>query len=119
MDSNLDTLVAETLVGLSISLSVNLNPHYVPRMKDPATIGCLFANRQGLCIEAKGIANPQSAGILVALSEQAAKLDPNCNPPTVILEYDDMLVNFDYQPLKSAELYNFFLSVIATFISTE
>ncbi|XP_059611981.1 uncharacterized protein LOC132258619 [Phlebotomus argentipes] len=72
MDSNLDTLCKEIL-------------------ETPNTEGCLLANGQGLCIQAGGkVASPESSGILVALSEQAAKLEPNSNPPTVILHYSDM-----------------------------
>uniref|UniRef100_A0A1L8DAA1 Late endosomal/lysosomal adaptor and MAPK and MTOR activator 5 n=1 Tax=Nyssomyia neivai TaxID=330878 RepID=A0A1L8DAA1_9DIPT len=60
-------------------------------LEAPQTEGCLLANAQGLCLEAKGkVASPESSGILVALSEQAAKLEPNSNPPTVILDYKDL-----------------------------
>lgn len=58
-------------------------------MGDPALEGCLVAGRQGLCIDAAGKSDPNTAGILVAISDQAAKLEPNCHPPTVILEYAD------------------------------
>ncbi|XP_055696613.1 uncharacterized protein LOC129797793 [Lutzomyia longipalpis] len=72
MDSNLETFCREIL-------------------ETPNTEGCLLANGQGLCIEAKGkVASPESSGILVALSEQAAKLEPNSNPPTVVLDYKDL-----------------------------
>lgn len=56
-------------------------------MNDKQIEGCLVAGRQGLCIDAKGRSNPNSAGILVAISDQAAKLEPNSHPPTVILEF--------------------------------
>uniref|UniRef100_A0A0K8TNK7 Late endosomal/lysosomal adaptor and MAPK and MTOR activator 5 n=1 Tax=Tabanus bromius TaxID=304241 RepID=A0A0K8TNK7_TABBR len=48
--------------------------------------GCLFANKQGLCLGAKGKASACFAGIAVAISEQACKLEPNANPPIVSLE---------------------------------
>ncbi|XP_039447225.1 ragulator complex protein LAMTOR5-like [Culex pipiens pallens] len=58
-------------------------------MANPAHVGCLLANNQGLCIGARGKASDKSAGIIVAISEQAAKLDPNCNAPVVSLEAGD------------------------------
>lgn len=58
-------------------------------MVDKTIEGCVVANRQGLCIDSKGKSSPSSAGILVAISDQAAKLEPNCHPPTVILEFAD------------------------------
>lgn len=37
---------------------------------------------------AKGQASTESAGILVALAEQAAKLEPQRRPPILLLEND-------------------------------
>ncbi|TMW50240.1 hypothetical protein DOY81_004690 [Sarcophaga bullata] len=51
----------------------------------PETVGCLITNRQGLCLGAKGKINPKMSGIAMALSEQACKLEPNLNPPTIVL----------------------------------
>ncbi|GAB0087410.1 hypothetical protein DMENIID0001_017080 [Sergentomyia squamirostris] len=70
MDSNLEVLCKDILEA-------------------PNTEGLLLANQQGLCISAKGKPSPESSGILVALSEQAAKLEPNSNPPTIVLDYGD------------------------------
>lgn len=61
-------------------------------MTDPNIEGCLVAGRQGLCVEASGKSDPNTAGVLVAISDQAAKLEPNCHPPTVILDYGDKCV---------------------------
>ncbi|XP_058452334.1 ragulator complex protein LAMTOR5 [Malaya genurostris] len=58
-------------------------------MSTPKNIGCLLANNQGLCIGVRGSASDKSAGIIVAISEQAAKLDPNCNAPVVSLDVGD------------------------------
>ncbi|XP_055610079.1 ragulator complex protein LAMTOR5 [Uranotaenia lowii] len=55
----------------------------------PGNVGCLLANNQGLCIGARGSASGKSAGLLVAISEQASKLDPNCNAPVVSLDAGD------------------------------
>ncbi|GBP82566.1 hypothetical protein EVAR_87812_1 [Eumeta japonica] len=57
-------------------------------MSTPNVTGCLFADHQGLCLEAKGSAHVDSAGIIVALSEQACKIQPNLKPPTINLESD-------------------------------
>lgn len=38
---------------------------------------------------ARGNASKKSAGIIVAISEQASQLDPNCNAPVVSLEVGD------------------------------
>lgn len=67
-----------------------------------------MANKQGLCIESKqrveffcsvdkifmklllvlgkGKISPNAAGLLVAILEQAGRLEPNSNPPVVALE---------------------------------
>ncbi|KXJ80113.1 hypothetical protein RP20_CCG026577 [Aedes albopictus] len=58
-------------------------------MATPGNLGCLLANNQGLCIGARGNASKKSAGIIVAISEQASQLDPNCNAPVVSLEVGD------------------------------
>ncbi|KOB66865.1 Uncharacterized protein OBRU01_20509 [Operophtera brumata] len=55
-------------------------------MSTPNINGCLVADHQGLCLASKGSAHVDSAGIIVAISEQACKLQPNLKPPTVCLE---------------------------------
>ncbi|XP_075991292.1 late endosomal/lysosomal adaptor, MAPK and MTOR activator 5 [Anticarsia gemmatalis] len=55
-------------------------------MSTPNVSGCLVADHQGLCLAAKGSAHVDSAGIIVAISEQACKIQPNLKPPTVCLE---------------------------------
>lgn len=57
-------------------------------MTKPNVTGCLFADHQGLCLSAKGSAHVDSAGIIVAISEQACKIQPNLKPPTINLETD-------------------------------
>lgn len=57
-------------------------------MSSPNVLGCLFADHQGLCLSTKGAAHVDSAGVIVAISEQACKIQPNLKPPTVTLETD-------------------------------
>ncbi|EDV34229.1 uncharacterized protein Dana_GF21078 [Drosophila ananassae] len=51
------------------------------------TVGALLANRQGLCLGAKGNINPSVSGIGMAISEQVAKLEPNSAVPATICLY--------------------------------
>ncbi|VVD05588.1 unnamed protein product [Leptidea sinapis] len=72
MEKDLDKVVEEIMATSNVS-------------------GCLFADHQGLCLAAKGTAHVDSAGIIVAISEQACKLQPNLKPPTVSLESDQKI----------------------------
>jgi hypothetical protein len=38
---------------------------------------------------ASGNASENSAGIIVAISEQASKLHPNANPPVILMDFGD------------------------------
>ncbi|EDW65155.1 ragulator complex protein LAMTOR5 homolog [Drosophila virilis] len=51
------------------------------------TVGALLANRQGLCLGAKGNINPNVSGIGTAISEQVAKLEPNSTVPATVCLY--------------------------------
>lgn len=55
----------------------------------PQNIACLTADSQGLTIGVRGDVSPQSAGVLVAILDQAAKLEPNQKPPVVSIESKD------------------------------
>lgn len=55
----------------------------------PQNIACLSANNQGLAIGARGDVSPHSSGVLVAILDQAAKLEPNQKPPVVAIESKD------------------------------
>jgi hepatitis B virus X-interacting protein len=52
--------------------------------------------RNGLLVSlfllAKGQISDKSAGTIVAISEYASKLDPNCNTPVISLEIDNKYV---------------------------
>lgn len=58
-------------------------------MSTPNVSGCLVGDHQGLCLASKGNVHVDSAGIIVAISEQACKIQPNLKPPTVCLETDN------------------------------
>uniref|UniRef100_A0A182VQ39 Late endosomal/lysosomal adaptor and MAPK and MTOR activator 5 n=1 Tax=Anopheles minimus TaxID=112268 RepID=A0A182VQ39_9DIPT len=60
-------------------------------MDVPGNIGCLLANSQGLCLGVKGNASEQSAGIIVAISDLASKLDPSNSSPVISLESNDKI----------------------------
>ncbi|KAH8420149.1 hypothetical protein KR009_006398, partial [Drosophila setifemur] len=51
------------------------------------TVGALLANRQGLCLGAKGDINPSVSGLGMAISEQVAKLEPQSPAPATICLY--------------------------------
>ncbi|KAM8720351.1 hypothetical protein ACLKA7_006402 [Drosophila subpalustris] len=51
------------------------------------TVGALLANRQGLCLGAKGNINPNVSGIAMAISKQVDKLEPNVSVPATICLY--------------------------------
>ncbi|XP_033647187.1 ragulator complex protein LAMTOR5-like [Asterias rubens] len=70
MESNLERLLEETMTG-------------------PGVVGVLCADKQGLCLSAKGTALPESAGLITALSQQAALLKPESTAtPVICLESD-------------------------------
>ncbi|XP_015524196.1 ragulator complex protein LAMTOR5 homolog [Neodiprion pinetum] len=52
-------------------------------------IGCILADRQGLCLGAKGSASGQSAGLIAAIADEVAKLEPESNAPIIALESDN------------------------------
>ncbi|KAF7265722.1 late endosomal/lysosomal adaptor, MAPK and MTOR activator 5 [Rhynchophorus ferrugineus] len=52
-------------------------------------LGCIFTDKQGLCIGAKGRATPESAGYIAAIANQVAKLEPNKETPIITLENDN------------------------------
>ncbi|XP_058116564.1 uncharacterized protein LOC131288519 [Anopheles ziemanni] len=60
-------------------------------MEVPGNVGCILANSQGLCLGAKGNASEHSAGIIVAISDLASKLDPNSPSPVISLESNDKI----------------------------
>ncbi|KAL5276046.1 hypothetical protein ACFFRR_001713 [Megaselia abdita] len=51
----------------------------------PNCTGVLFADKNGLCLGAKGISK-DSAGIAAALSEQACHLEADANSPIICLQ---------------------------------
>ncbi|XP_022903477.1 ragulator complex protein LAMTOR5 [Onthophagus taurus] len=55
-------------------------------ISEPNTFGCVFAEGQGLCLGTKGEASNESAGIITAIAEQAAKLEPRNKDPIIVFE---------------------------------
>lgn len=55
----------------------------------PNNIACLNADTQGLCIGSRGDITPYSSGILVAILDQAARLEPTLKTPVVSIESKD------------------------------
>ncbi|XP_015590444.1 ragulator complex protein LAMTOR5 [Cephus cinctus] len=51
-------------------------------------IGCILADHQGLCLGAKGKASGDSAGLIAAIADQAAKLEPGSKSPIIYLQND-------------------------------
>ncbi|XP_043275974.1 uncharacterized protein Lamtor5 [Venturia canescens] len=50
--------------------------------------GCVFADQAGLCLGVKGTASADSAGLIAAIADQASKLQPGSEAPTICLESD-------------------------------
>ncbi|KAK9746404.1 Ragulator complex protein LAMTOR5 [Popillia japonica] len=57
-------------------------------ISSPNVFGCVFVDHQGLCLGAKGDASTESAGIIGAIADQAAKLEPQNQPPIIVVEDD-------------------------------
>ncbi|KAF5285564.1 hypothetical protein FQR65_LT13198 [Abscondita terminalis] len=57
-------------------------------LSNPGVTGCVFSDHQGLCLGAKGKASTESAGIIGAIAEQAAKLEPQHKSPIIVFEND-------------------------------
>ncbi|XP_043601924.1 uncharacterized protein LOC122576109 [Bombus pyrosoma] len=51
-------------------------------------IGCILADHAGLCLGAKGNASTDSAGIIAAIADQVAKLEPKSPAPVISLQND-------------------------------
>ncbi|XP_019881177.1 ragulator complex protein LAMTOR5-like [Aethina tumida] len=55
----------------------------------PGVYGCVLSDHQGLCLGAQGKASTDSSGIISAIAEQAAKLEPRNVMPIICLENDN------------------------------
>ncbi|XP_065219120.1 uncharacterized protein LOC135844726 [Planococcus citri] len=55
---------------------------------DKNVTGLLVTDKQGLCIKTVGNAKEESSGVISAINDLAAKLEPNRGPSTVIMESD-------------------------------
>ncbi|XP_076174366.1 late endosomal/lysosomal adaptor, MAPK and MTOR activator 5 [Ptiloglossa arizonensis] len=54
-------------------------------------IGCVLADHAGLCLGVKGNASTDSAGIIAAIADQVAKLEPKSPAPTICLQNDNRM----------------------------
>lgn len=75
------------------------------RVSKPGVFGCVFVDHQGLCLGAKGNASTDSAGLIAALAEQAAKLEPHNGAPIVRLESDNKACIVQRQGTITAAIY--------------
>ncbi|KAG7200610.1 hypothetical protein KM043_001168 [Ampulex compressa] len=51
-------------------------------------VGCILADHAGLCLGVKGDASSDSAGIIAAIADQVAKLEPKSATPVISLQND-------------------------------
>ncbi|XP_020278971.1 ragulator complex protein LAMTOR5 homolog [Pseudomyrmex gracilis] len=52
-------------------------------------IGCILADHAGLCLGVKGNASSDSAGVIAAIADQVAKLEPRSEIPIISLQNDN------------------------------
>nr|CAD7572181.1 unnamed protein product [Timema californicum] len=71
--------------------------------------GCILSNNQGLCLGVKGKASNESSGVITAIANQVARLEPGYKPPVILLENDNRPNLFEYKitmpkklPVKSS-----------------
>jgi len=72
-----------------IEMEKNLDAHMDKLMNTKAVTGVLCANDDGLCLQARGTLQKESAGVMCELIHLATKLEPsNATKPVVCLESD-------------------------------
>ncbi|XP_011346874.1 ragulator complex protein LAMTOR5 homolog isoform X2 [Ooceraea biroi] len=52
-------------------------------------VGCILTDRAGLCLGVKGNASSDSAGLIAAVADQVAKLEPKSGVPIISLQNDN------------------------------
>ncbi|XP_011871578.1 PREDICTED: ragulator complex protein LAMTOR5 homolog [Vollenhovia emeryi] len=52
-------------------------------------VGCILADHAGLCLGVKGDASSDSAGLIAAIADLVAKLEPKSASPIISLQNDD------------------------------
>ncbi|XP_011644751.1 uncharacterized protein LOC105431933 isoform X1 [Pogonomyrmex barbatus] len=52
-------------------------------------IGCILADHAGLCLGVKGDASSDSAGLIVAIADLVAKLEPKSGSPIISLQNEN------------------------------
>ncbi|XP_018326485.1 ragulator complex protein LAMTOR5 homolog [Agrilus planipennis] len=71
----------------------------------PGISGCIFSDKQGLCIGVKGKASAESAGIMSAIANQVAKLEPDNKSPIIVYENDNQSCIIQQQGDITAAIY--------------
>ncbi|EFN78178.1 ragulator complex protein LAMTOR5 homolog [Harpegnathos saltator] len=57
-------------------------------ISEEGVIGCILADHAGLCLGVKGNASSDSAGVIAAIADQVAKLEPKSPTPIISLQND-------------------------------
>ncbi|XP_013395099.1 ragulator complex protein LAMTOR5 homolog [Lingula anatina] len=62
-------------------------------MNNPGVVGVLCADKQGLCLGARGTGERQTCGLITSLAETAQKLHPDeSSSPVISIETDNMQI---------------------------
>uniref|UniRef100_A0A182NSP6 Late endosomal/lysosomal adaptor and MAPK and MTOR activator 5 n=1 Tax=Anopheles dirus TaxID=7168 RepID=A0A182NSP6_9DIPT len=96
VDSVLDKITLSNIALVALLVNKTFS------MDVPGNVGCLLANNQGLCLGASGNASEHSAGIIVAISDLASKLDPTGSSPVISMETNDMICMIHKQGVTGA-----------------
>lgn len=51
-------------------------------------VGVLLVDNHGLCLSTGGNVDPKSSGIISAIAQNVAKLEPNCGSPVICISGD-------------------------------
>ncbi|KAL0114128.1 hypothetical protein PUN28_011440 [Cardiocondyla obscurior] len=57
--------------------------------KQEGIIGCILVDHAGLCLEVKGDASSDSAGLISAIADLVGKLEPKSGSPIVSLQNEN------------------------------
>jgi len=74
-------------------------------MRDEDVTGCLLADKHGLCLAVAGKAKPEATGLVAAVAQQVAKLEPSLPPPVVLLEADNRKCLIQQSPTLTAVIF--------------
>ncbi|RLU20253.1 hypothetical protein DMN91_006860 [Ooceraea biroi] len=66
-------------------------------------VGCILTDRAGLCLGVKGNASSDSAGLIAAVADQVAKLEPKSGVPIISLQNDNRFAEVELSPKDSLQ----------------